>query len=210
VPEEAVRRDLELERGPRPLPASVGDDSDEDLVLRLGRGEGSEVVLAEEERRGLRQANQVERARPPERPPPLERRVRGPVPDAVAVRTRAGGEAGVEVVCGRLRGDCRDVVRKHPVQRLSGSVRRRATLRREARHLGDGVNAGVCAPSHRQPAPLRIHLVEGGAQLPLDGAEPGLDGPAVELRPVVLQRQPDGRHGVRLVLGTIFARPLSS
>src|SRR5207237_1190 len=101
APEEAVGRDLEVEVLAAAVPLGPGDDPDEALVLRLARREGAEVVLAEQEVRGLVEPPLVERARQPPAPPQLEGRRRAAAEDAVAVAAGAREAAGVEAGRGR-------------------------------------------------------------------------------------------------------------
>ena len=65
VPEKAVGGDLELERLAAAVPGGGLDHAHEDLVLGLGRREGAEVVLAEEEIGRVGERRLVERARHP-------------------------------------------------------------------------------------------------------------------------------------------------
>src|SRR5439155_21441527 len=85
VPEEAVRRDLELERVFAPMPLGLHDRPRENVVLRLRGREGPEVVLAGEQRGRIGQPRLVYRPRVPPGPPMLERRGLTPLPDPVAV-----------------------------------------------------------------------------------------------------------------------------
>ncbi len=71
--EERVRRDGEVEVVAAPLPGGLADDANEHVVLGLGGREGREHVLARKERGALLQRREIERARPPELAPRLER-----------------------------------------------------------------------------------------------------------------------------------------
>src|SRR5205085_3588953 len=169
-------------------PLGPGDDPDEALVLRLARCEGAEVVLAEQEVRGLVEPPLVERARQPPAPPQLEGRRRAAAEDAVAVAARAREAAGVEAGRDLRDGDDRDVVREQRVHRLGGALGRRAALDRDARDLRERVDAGVRPARHRELRPAREDAVECGPERALDGPEPRLRGPAVEAGAVVLER----------------------
>jgi hypothetical protein len=74
VAQEAVGSDLELERVAATVPGRREDGSAEDPVLRLRGREGAEVVLAEDDVRGVRELLLVERARQPPAAAELERR----------------------------------------------------------------------------------------------------------------------------------------
>src|SRR5262249_44755983 len=148
-------------------------------VLRLGRSEGTKVVLAAEESCGRVEPVDVERARPPQRAARLERRPPADE-DAVAIRACTRGEPGVEV-CGRFSGlEHGDVLRQHGVERGSRTLYRRAALDLDARYLPGRMDAGIGAPCHREPVPARKHRTERLEQHTLDRAEPGLARPAVE------------------------------
>ena len=99
------------------------DCPDEHPVLRLGRRERAEVVLARQQGGRGSERVEVERARMPQRPARLERRALAAPPHAVAIRARPGVEPRVEAVGGRLGGDHRDVVRERCVERLGGPAR---------------------------------------------------------------------------------------
>src|SRR3990170_8265744 len=66
VTEEAVGRDRQRQHVAVALPGARGDNANEDLVLRLGRREGPEVVLADDESGRLGEPLLVERPRGPE------------------------------------------------------------------------------------------------------------------------------------------------
>ena len=75
VTEERVRRDLERHDVLVDLePARALDDAREALVLGVGRGECTEVVLADERLGTFVQCGDVERPRMPQRAAGLERR----------------------------------------------------------------------------------------------------------------------------------------
>ncbi len=95
--QEAVGGDLELERIAAPVPLGAEDVAHEDLVLRLRRRERPEVVLADEQIGGIRQALLVDTVWVVPGTLPLERRRFAAAPDAVAIRSRASGVARVKV-----------------------------------------------------------------------------------------------------------------
>ena len=195
VPQERVRRDLELQVVAAPHPARVLDVPDEDVVLRLGGREGAEVVLAHERLGGRRQPLLVERARVPPRAPGLERRRPAPPVDPVAVAAGTGGEAGVEVVRRLRGGDHRDVVGQFGVERPGSPLGRRPTLDVEGRHLAERVHAGVGAARDGETVPAREHLRQRGPHLPLDRAQARLARPSRGSR----RRRTRGRAGASRV-----------
>ena len=88
---------------PRRSHAAVADDRGRKTSCWLSAGvKAREVVLAGKERGARLERLEVDRPRPPERAPRLERRPRGAVQHEVAVRARRGREAGVEPVGGIL------------------------------------------------------------------------------------------------------------
>jgi hypothetical protein len=153
--------------------------------------EGGEVMLAEQQRRGLVHGRQVERARVPERVVPAQRvRVGRVIADPVGVPAPERGEAGVEA---RRRGGDRahpDVRRQRPGQ---PPQHRRAVFFPGRRgqvgvgHLPAGVHPGVGPPGDGQSNRLGQpqHVPEDPGQLPLHGPLPGLRRPPGEVRPVV-------------------------
>ena len=83
--QERVGRDLELDSVSALVPARVLDDAHERVVLRLGRREGAEVVVADQHRGRGAQLLRLDAPRMPEGAIHLEGRVFAPPPDAIAV-----------------------------------------------------------------------------------------------------------------------------
>jgi hypothetical protein len=193
--QEAVRRDLELQHVPASVPRSVLDRAREHLVLGLRRREGPEVVLAEQQVGRFRQPLLGEWTRVPPAPLHFEGRRLGSPEDAVAVAPGARRVARVEVGLSRLACDDRHVVGKDGVERLGDAAGGRAALDVDARHLTERMDARVCSPGDGQTCPRGIELVERGTQLAVDGAKPGLRGPAAELGAVVLEGELEARYG---------------
>ena len=110
------------------ISAFVGPGRGEDVALEadvvgLGRGEGGEVVGADEGGGAGVERLAVDLVRPPERPAVLERARDGPGRHPVEVGARAGVEAGVEAVGDHLGAAHGDVVR---ASRRSGCAPGRA------------------------------------------------------------------------------------
>ena len=83
------------------LPACCEHGSHERVVPRLGQRERAEVVLAVEQQRGRLERTDVDRSRPQERTPRVERRPGRD--DPIAIRPRTSREARMEVLRRRLR-----------------------------------------------------------------------------------------------------------
>ena len=94
-------------------------------------------------------------------------------------------EVGRDLV-GRDDGD---VVGQLRVQRACGPRGRRPTVDRDRGDLATRVHAGVGPPGDRELAPAREHRLERRPHVALDRPQPRLSGPAVEIEPVVLERQ---------------------
>jgi hypothetical protein len=171
----------------RPLPASA---------------EGREVMLAEQQRRGLVHRRQVQRAGIPERVVPAQRiGVGRMVADPVGVPPPQRGEAGVEPLGGGPDRVHPDVRRQRPRQppQCGGAVLfpdRRRQVR--VRHLPAGVHPAVGPAGHGQPDRLRQpqHVPEDPGQLLLHGPLPGLRRPPGEVRPVVGEVDSHPDHGI--------------
>ena len=170
----------------RPLPTSA---------------EGREVMLAEQQRRGLVHRRQVERARVPECVVPAQRvGVGRVVADPVGVPPPQRGKAGVEPLGGGPDRVHPDVRRQRPRQ---PPQRGRAVLfpdrRRQVRvgHLPTGVHPAVGPARDGQPDPFRQpqHVPENPGELFLHGPLPGLRRPAGEVRPVVGEVDSHPDHG---------------
>ena len=145
------------------------------LVLRLGRGEGAEVVLADQHRGRGAEPLEVERPRMPERAVDLERRALAAAPDAVAVRTRARREARVEARGPpRTRRTARSSG-KNGVQRLDGPLGRRASVDVDRDDVRERVHPGVGAPGDDE---LRPHVGRACRKAPADDAPRSCARPA--------------------------------
>ena len=132
----------------------------------------------------------VEAVRPPEGAAALEGVGGGPGEHPVAVGARGGVAAGVEAVGRRGGGGDRDVVRADPVQ-PPGAGLRHLGLGGEARDLAAGVDPRVGAARDGQLDRLAQDRLEGGLQLPLHRAQPGLPRPAREPGAVVFDVEAD-------------------
>jgi hypothetical protein len=163
--------------------------------------EGREVMLAEQQRRGLVHGRQVERAGVPERVVPAQRVGVGRViADPVGVAPPQRREAGVEPLGGGRDRAHPDVRRERPRQ---PPQRGRAVLFPDRRrqvgvgHLPASVHPGVGPPGDGQPHRLRQaqHVPEDPGQLSLHGPLPGLRRPPGEAGPVVgeVEPHPDDR-----------------
>ena len=85
MPEEGVRRDLELEHVAAAMPRSSKDVAPEDRVLGLRRSERAEVVLAEQEVCCVGESLLLEWPWIPPSALGLERRRLATAPDAIAI-----------------------------------------------------------------------------------------------------------------------------
>src|SRR5437764_849794 len=174
------------------MPAAVPDRAlhaaREDLMLGLGRREGSEVVLAEQQVGRLGEPLLVERPRVPPAAVRLEGRGRPAPEDAVAVAASPGRVAGVEAgVDGLYLGD-RYVARELGVQRFGSAFGRGPAIGVDARDLRERMNARVGPAGHGETVPTREDGLERLPQRPFDRPHPRLGGPAPEARAVVLER----------------------
>ena len=152
-------------RSPSRSQAAARTSRRKTVVPRLRRRERAEVVLAREERGRRRERVDVERARPPERTPSLERRAgsaargRGSDTSASAPRSARGSSSDASSAASD-----RHVVGKRGVQRLGGALERRPTLDLDARDLARRVHPCVGAARDREPVPAREDRVERVAQ----------------------------------------------
>ena len=127
---EGVGGDPEAEHVAGLLRPGGGEDQPLEMdVIGLGRGEGGEVVAAEQRRRAGVEALAVDPVRPPQRPAALERagRAAGQQPVVVAARDRVA--AGVEALGGRCGGGDREVARAdavEPPQQVTWDLRGRS------------------------------------------------------------------------------------
>ena len=191
VPHEGVCLDPELEHVPRPGPARIQDVSLEADVVGPRGSEGREVVRASKQCRTCGERRLVQRVRPPQRAPLLERAGRCAREQPVAVGPRAGVAASVERVGRRLGGAHREVGREHSVQRACKLLRLQLARVGEAGHLSPGVHARIRATRDGQVRSRARDLPERGAERPLDGPQPRLRRPSGELAPVVFERELD-------------------
>ena len=196
VSHERVGLDPELQHAARkPLGGGIGAPLGaqhpplEAHVLGLGRREGREVVLADDQRRAAFEPGGIQRVRPPKRPAELERVSHRCGMDPVAVGARAGVAPGVEAVRGLGRRDHRDLARQQRVD-ARREPRRQRRFELEARHLPPGVDAGVGSAGDGEPRRLPQDPLERRLELGLNGSLAGLRGPAGERRAVVGDGQP--------------------
>ena len=177
------------------LPAGGEDVALEADVVGLGRGEGGEVVGAGEGGGAGVEGLAVDAVRPPERPAALER-----------ARGRAGAGGGSGSCAPWRRGGRRS--RRRPTAAAvtatsSGAtpLRRRVRSSRrlggglEARHLAQGVDAGVGAPGDGQLDRLAQDRRQRRLQLALHRPQARLPRPAAEAGAVVFDVQPHRGHG---------------
>jgi hypothetical protein len=168
------------------VPAGVLDDPGEVVVLRVGRREGAEVVLADEHRgRGL-EALEVERLRMPEGAVHLEGRAGAQPQDPVPVGARACRVTRVEAVGSLVGVDHRHVGGQHGVQRLGGALRRRPALHGHGDDVREGMHSGVRPAGDCELLGRRVELAERAAHLRLHGSLARLPRPAAEAAAVVL------------------------
>ena len=163
-------------------------------VVGLGRREGGEVVGADERRGAGVERVAVERPRPPERPPLLER------------ARRAARVAGGSGRCASARRGGRRSRRAPPRWRSTATSGGSSAFRLRS---GAGSPSWLatcpraCTPRSVRPATVSAHLAaqHGGERLldtsPAPCAAPGWRRPAGELRAVVLEQQPGGRGATR-------------
>ncbi len=153
VAEEAVRGDREVEPVAVVFPARREHVAQKHVVLGLGRREGTEVVLAHEQRGRLLQSPDVDGTRPPELAARIERGARGAGAHAVAIRARPRREARVKrfrCLVGAKNGD---VLGQRRVQCLGGARNRRTAFDVDARHLRGRMDARVRPPGHSEAVP---------------------------------------------------------
>ena len=137
------------------------DVADEVVVPCLGRGEGTEVVPSEQERRSPFERIDVDRPRPPEDASRVQSRASVSYPYAVAVRPGSRREAGVEVLRHLLDEKRRDVLGQRGGEGLRRACERRTALHGDARNLAGRVDAGVGAPGDREPVPTADRWFRG-------------------------------------------------
>ena len=168
---------------PRPCQAALDAPAAEDLVLRLGRRERAEVVLAEQELGRVGEPRLVERARQPPAAAPLERGRRPAPLDPVAVRARARRVARVEVGRRLCAGDDGHVVRQRGVQRLGRAAPAAARRRRRRSPRGRArARRRPCGRRRRGPSTRAKRPPSASRSVALDRAQPGLRRPAARSR----------------------------
>ena len=145
VAQEAVRRDLELERVASLEPSGCANLPREARVPGDGLRERAEVVLSDQGVGGRGQRVVVERARVPVAPVDLEGRRRLPAPDAVPITPRAGGVPRMEIRS-RLLGRDTETSAGSADSAPSPRSRPEARLRRRARTLAERMHACVRSP----------------------------------------------------------------
>ena len=153
-----------------------------DVVLRLGRRERAEVVLADKRSAASASRSSSSGRGYHQRTSLLERRRLAPPPDPVAVAARPRRVSRVEVRRHLRRGDDRDVVRQGRVQRSAtrsgGGPPSTSTLT---------TLPSACTPVSVRPATARLadrgkDIRERVAHDALDRAQARLRRPAVEMR----------------------------
>ena len=200
VAQERVGLDAEHELVAATLPVRRQHDAAEDLVLGLRGREGAEVVLAEQRPRHTPRAppaetsrGQCQRARGAQR-----RRAR-----ACAARGTRRGASAPRSARGSRRDACeqRSTATSGGRCALSAAATRAISgpaLGRVDRHdLCRGVHARVGAAGHGRAAAVRPEHAQRVGQHALDRAQARLRGPAVELRAVVLDVEPEDGHRER-------------
>ena len=180
-------------RSPLARPARGEDVAVEADVVGLGRGEGGEVVRADQRSGAGLERLEVEAVRPPEGAHLLERARRRAGQHPVEIAARPGVAPRVEAVLDHAGDGHRHVVRTDAVQ-AARQVARQLGPRLEARHLSQRVHPCVGPPSHRQLHRRPQHSRQRRLQLPLHGPQTRLSRPAPEPRPVVFDVQPNLRH----------------
>jgi hypothetical protein len=201
VAERVGHDDADRHPGRVALPVKAAQRADGRGALPAA-AEGGEVMLAEQQRRGLVHGRQVERPRVPERVLPAQRVGGGrTIADPVGVPPPQGREAGVEALGGgpdRVHPDVRRQRPRQPAERgrpVLGPDRRGQV---RVGHLPAGVHPGVGPSGHGEPNRLRQpqHVPEDPGQLSLHGPLSWLRRPPGEAGPVVgkIDSHPD--HGV--------------
>ena len=196
--QERVRGDGEMQLVAATLPPRGPDLAHEHLVVRLGRREGREVVRAHERSGALLELLEIDGSRPPESPTRAQRGTRPCREHDVPVRPCRRRESRVESDRRLLRLEDGDVVGQRGVERLGEPRHRWAALGVEARDLPGRMNARVGPAGDGEAAPGRQDGVERLAQRALDRPLARLPRPAAKPGPVVLERQPEGRHAMLL------------
>ena len=194
VPQERIGLDAEHELVAAPLPARRQHLAAEDLVLGLGRREGAEVVLAEERARAAVEQLLRDVARPVPGARRAQRRGCARAQHAVLVEPRAGREARVEALGRRA---CSASTATSGGRCALSAAGTRAVVGPAVRPSMLTTWPEACTPVSVRPAtagrPLsRPEDPQRLGQDALDRAQARLRGPAVERRPVVLERRAGG------------------
>ena len=190
VPEERVGGDLEVEVLAALVPGRGEDTPQEDVVLRLRRREGAEVVLAEQQVGGGGERVEIE---------PAAGTTSSGEPRAASAR--AGGRCGSDS-CASGPSDVRGSPaappppRPRPRRRVAACSAPPPCARRAGRRPTSTLTTfpSACTPVSVRPATATFSATEKSEPSAshddaLDRAQPGLRRPAVEARAVVLERE---------------------
>ena len=194
---DQVRRGAGARGGRRGRPRHVdGEQRARAVSVAVGAArERGEVVRAHEARAGRLHGREVERPRHVPGGLGLERTSRAPEEQPVAVELARGPEPGVEPGGRLVHGDDRHVVGQERVEARLEPLRRDGRARLEARHLPERVDPRIRPARACHPDGRPQQFGEGPLELALDGPRVGLDLPAREPGPVILEGEPERPRG---------------
>lgn len=189
--QEAVCGDVEGDPHLPPLdPCGLRNDAPVSPVLLPGLGEGPEGMLSQGE--GSRPLEEIHIYLPDQGPTP--RMVEGGgrfrnQSDLIAVTSGSGVESGVEVLRNPYDPLYPDIPREEGVQRPMELRDIPPGWKGQGYHLPRGMDSGVRSSGGRDGVPCPGEAFQGVFEDTLHGSAPGLELPAQEIGPVVMQDQ---------------------
>lgn len=157
--------------------------------IGVGGGEGSEVVLTDDERCGLFHCVDVEGPVEGVNKTADPRRADFGAKDAIFIGFCADAVAGMEGGVGVLGAEDADGWREGAVERAEKVRWWNGRGQFNRRNLGAGVNSGIGASAALGEGRFSGDALDSGGKFALNGAESGLDLPPVEIGSVVGERE---------------------
>lgn len=174
----------------------------------VGGGESREVVFAFKQQGCFRHASFVERIRMMVHVAALEGRADLFAENAVFVSLRNGVMTGMKTLVNLLGGEYADLPWQQAVHSAAEIFQWNGVFQGECSHLAQGVHAcvGSSGPNDRNRGALDFR--QNLLQHSLDGRQPRLNLPTMEVRPIVSERDLDAAHAGRRAASISLLAPL--